>query len=94
MLIGRPVATIVLSSAEKEKLKLIANRPKSNQRDALRARMILEASEGLSNTEIARRERVCLPALARITTDAIRRGSFKVGIVGFQPIDLCLVQRH
>jgi transposase len=65
MPIGRPVATIVLSPAEKEKLTLIANRPKSNQRDALRARIILEASGGLSNTEIARRERVTLPTVGK-----------------------------
>src|SRR5262245_52468146 len=65
MPIGRPVATIVLSFAEKEKLTLIANRPKFNQRDALRARIILGASEGLSNTEIARRERVCLPTVGK-----------------------------
>ena len=63
--IGRPVATIVLSPAEKEKLTLIANRPKSNQRDALRARIILGASGGLSNTEIARRERVSLPTVGK-----------------------------
>jgi Transposase and inactivated derivatives len=44
---------------------LIANRPKSNQRDALRARIILEASGGLSNTEIARRERVSLPTVGK-----------------------------
>ena len=55
----------VLSPAEKEKLTLIANRPKSNQRDALRARIILEASEGLSNTEIARRERFSLPTVGK-----------------------------
>ena len=65
MPIGRPVATIVLSPAEREKLTLIANRPKSNQRDALRARIILGASEGLSNTEIARRERVSLPTVGK-----------------------------
>ena len=44
---------------------MIANRPKSNQRDALRARIILEASGGLSNTEIARRERVSLPTVGK-----------------------------
>ena len=65
MPIGRPVAPIVLNSAEKEKLTLIASRPKSNQRDALRARIILGASEGLSNTEIARRERVSLPTVGK-----------------------------
>ena len=65
MPIGRPVATIVLSPAEKEKLILIASRPKSSQRDAERARIILGASEGLSNTEIARRERVSLPTVGK-----------------------------
>ena len=65
MPIGRPVAPIVLSPAEKEKLTLIASRPKSNQRDAQRARIILGASEGLSNTEIARRERVSLPTVGK-----------------------------
>ena len=44
---------------------MIANRPKSNQRDALRARIILGASEGLSNTEIARREKVSLPTVGK-----------------------------
>ena len=65
MPIGRPVAAIVLSPAEKEKLTLIASRPKSNQRDAQRARIILGASEGLTNTEIARRERVSLPTVGK-----------------------------
>ena len=65
MPIGRPVATIVLSPAEREKLTLIANRSKSSQRDAERARIILGASEGLSNTEIARRERVSLPTVGK-----------------------------
>jgi transposase len=55
----------VLSPAEKEKLTLIASRPKSNQRDAQRARIILGASEGLTNTEIARRERVSLPTVGK-----------------------------
>jgi transposase len=65
MPIGRPVAAIVLSPAEKEKLTLIASRPKSNQRDALRARIVLGAWEGLTNTEIARRERVSLPTVGK-----------------------------
>ena len=44
---------------------MIASRPKSNQGDSLRARIILGASEGLSNTEIARRERVSLPTVGK-----------------------------
>jgi uncharacterized membrane protein YphA (DoxX/SURF4 family) len=46
-------------------LTLIASRPKSNQRDAQRARIILGASQGLTNTEIARRERVSLPTVGK-----------------------------
>ena len=65
MPIGRPVAAIVLSPTEKEKLTLIASRPKSNQRDAQRARIILGASQGLTNTEMARRERVSLPTVGK-----------------------------
>ena len=78
MPIGRPVAAIVLSPAEKEKLTLIASRPKSNQRDALRARIVLGAWEGLTNTEIARRERVSLPTVGEkieALADAPRSGA-------------------
>ena len=44
---------------------MLASRPKSSQRDAERARIILGAAEGLSNTEIARRERVSLPTVGK-----------------------------
>ncbi len=64
MRIGRPVAAIVLSPAEKEKLTLIASRPKSNQRDALRARIILGAWEGLTNSEIPGAKESLCPRLA------------------------------
>ena len=38
---------------EEDKLRLIASRPKTSQRDALRARIVLEAASGKSNVEIA-----------------------------------------
>ena len=46
MPIGRPVPTIELTAEEEQKLRLIANRPKTSQRDALRAKIVLRASEG------------------------------------------------
>lgn len=39
---------------EEDKLRLISSRPKTSQRDALRARIVLEAASGKSNVEIAK----------------------------------------
>lgn len=75
MPIGRPVATIILTEPEHHKLRLMASRPKSNQRDALRARIILGCAEGLNNSTVAKRERVSLPTVgkwrSRFATDRI-----------------------
>jgi len=62
---GRPVATIVLTAQEQEKLWLMARRPTARQQDALRARIILGCAEGLSNKQVARRERICLPTVGK-----------------------------
>lgn len=51
----RTPVPIVLSEAERDKLELIASRPKSSQRDATRARIVLACAEGMSNTEVAAR---------------------------------------
>jgi len=45
---------ITLDQYEEEKLELVASRPKSSQRDALRASIILECAQGSSNQEVAR----------------------------------------
>jgi len=50
---GRPVAKINLTEHEKEKLELLARRRKTSQGGALRARIVLRAAKGLSNTRIA-----------------------------------------
>ena len=55
MPMGRPVPPVILSEEEESKLTLIANRPKASQRDALRAKIVLSAAEGLNNLEIAKR---------------------------------------
>jgi transposase len=55
---GRPKATLILSDDERQKLETWAARPKSTQRLALRARIILACAEGLDNTDVAVRLRV------------------------------------
>ena len=42
-----------LSKSAKEKLELMASRPKSSQRDSLRARIILACAAGKRNKEVA-----------------------------------------
>lgn len=51
---GRPKKPLSLLPVEKEKLELLARRPKTAQRLALRAKIVLRAAEGLSNQVIAR----------------------------------------
>jgi transposase len=52
---GRPKQPLILESGDKEKLELLARRPKTAQRSALRAKIVLRAAEGLSSQDIARR---------------------------------------
>ena len=62
---GRPVAKIELTEYENEKLKLLARRRKTSQGDALRARIVLEAAKGLSNTAIAEKLGVSKPTVGK-----------------------------
>jgi transposase len=52
---GRPKKQLVVEPADKEKLEMLARRPKTAQRVALRSKIILRAAEGLANQEIANR---------------------------------------
>lgn len=52
---GRPKQPLILESGDKEKLELLTRRPKTAQRSALRAKIVLRAAEGLGSQEIARR---------------------------------------
>src|SRR3954452_22610399 len=56
---GRPKAPLILSDDERQKLRTWANRPKSTQRLATRARIVLACAEGLDNNSVAARLRVC-----------------------------------
>jgi transposase len=53
MALGRPTQPLNLTSAEKEKLSMLARRPKSAQAAALRARIVLACAEGLNNKAVA-----------------------------------------
>ena len=50
---GRPKQPIILDEADKEKLELLARRPKTAQRVAMRSKIVLRAARGLANQEIA-----------------------------------------
>lgn len=52
---GRPKPPLSLVPIDKEKLELLARRPKTAQRLALRSKIVLRAAEGLSNQNIAQR---------------------------------------
>lgn len=55
----RPVSTITLTEFDREKLETIASRPKSLQRESLRARIILACAQNKKNTEIAAELGLC-----------------------------------
>lgn len=58
MAIGRPTKPLNVTSDEKEKLSMLARRPKSAQAIAMRARIVLGCSDGQSNGEVAKRLRI------------------------------------
>jgi transposase len=50
---GRPIKPLSLSEEDKAKLTTLAKRPKTDQRTALRARIVLKCAQGLSNQSVA-----------------------------------------
>jgi len=55
---GRPTKPLHLTLQEKEKLSLLARRPKSAQALALRARIVLACAQGWSNSAVAKQVHV------------------------------------
>jgi transposase len=53
------MAELVLTDDERQTLQTWADRPKSTQRLATRARIVLACAEGLENTQVAARLRIC-----------------------------------
>jgi len=62
---GRPVKEIKLTPNERSKLELMASRPKSSQRDAHRAVIILACAEGLNNRTVAQRTGSCVQTVGK-----------------------------
>ena len=54
MAIGRPTKPLNVTPDEKEKLTMIARRPKTAQALAMRARIVLGCNDGLANGEVAK----------------------------------------
>ena len=50
---GRPKKPLEIPDEDREKLSMIARRPKSAQAMAMRARIVLGCGQGLSNSEVA-----------------------------------------
>ena len=50
---GRPKKALEIPDADREKLKMMALRPKSAQAMAMRARIVLNCEEGMSNSAVA-----------------------------------------
>jgi transposase len=53
--IGRPTKPLAVTSEEREKLAVLARRPKTAQGLAMRARIVLGCDAGLSNGAVARK---------------------------------------
>lgn len=55
---GRPKKPLEIAADDREKLKMIARRPKSAQAMAMRARIVLDCEQGMNNSEVARKVHV------------------------------------
>lgn len=62
---GRPTKPLILEAAEKAKLELMARRPKTDQRTAQRARIILDCASGLNNTAVAAKREVTIQTVGK-----------------------------
>jgi transposase len=62
---GRPVQSLELTNAEREKLTTLARRPKTSQAMALRAKIVLACAAGLSNSAVADKLEVTKPTVGK-----------------------------
>ena len=65
MSIGRPLKPLALEPEERAKLELMARRPKTDQRTAQRARIVLDCADGLSNTAVAAKRGATLQTVGK-----------------------------
>ena len=62
---GRPKKPLEIVDAAREKLSMIARRPKSAQAMAMRARIVLHCAQGMSNSEVARKMHITGPTVGK-----------------------------
>jgi transposase len=62
-IVARAAAVIELTEEEEDDLRAVLRTPSASQQQALRARIVLRAADGASNTEIAREIGVSLPTV-------------------------------
>jgi len=62
---GRPIPELTLSAEERETLQGWAQRPKTAQALALRARIVLACAQGKNNTAVSAALRVCKPTVGK-----------------------------
>src|SRR3954447_7780190 len=62
---GRPLKELILSDEEHSTLEQWARRPKTAQRLALRARVVLACTSGLTNTQVATQVGVTMPTVGK-----------------------------
>jgi DNA-binding NarL/FixJ family response regulator len=74
MATGRPLVPLTLSWEHREQLQSWSRRAKTAQALAMRSRIVLLAADGLSNTEIARRQGCSLPTAGKWRQRFLDRG--------------------
>ena len=79
MLRGRPKPILRLKEEDREKLELIARRPKTSQRAAQRARIILASAQGMNNGQVAAALRVSAPTVGKWRARYIAQGIESLG---------------
>jgi transposase len=79
VVVARAAVEIELSEEEESRLRVVLRTPSASQQQALRARIVLRAAEGATNTEIAAEAGVSLP-----TVGLWRRGFSERGLDGLK----------
>src|SRR2546428_11598780 len=74
MATGRPLVPLTLSSEHREQLQSWSRGAKTAQALAMRSRIVLLAADGLSNTDIARRQGCSLPTAGKWRQRFLDRG--------------------
>ena len=72
--VARTAATIELSGEEEAELRAVLRRPSGSQQQAMRARIVLRAAEGATNTQIAAEAGVSLPTVGLWRRNFCERG--------------------